>query len=247
MKAIVQGLSKSYKGKIVLDNLSFRIEDNEIVAIVGPNGAGKTTLLEILMTLRNYDKGVVHILGHDLKNDFEIQKVRSKIGVVFQEGGMYAYLKIREILDLFAAFYGASKQDVERIVALFSLKSHLNEKYEKLSGGWKQRTLLAISFLNKPALLFLDEPTTGLDPQATNDLWEVIKLSKQQGTSILLSTHSLEEIDMYCDRVMILSNQRIEEFDSPTNLKRKYGCQYFKEVYFQIVKGEKIRHDKVNV
>ncbi|MFD1739716.1 ABC transporter ATP-binding protein [Bacillus salitolerans] len=246
MKAITQGLSKSYNGKKVLDNLSFRIEENEIVAMVGPNGAGKTTLLEVLMTLRNYDQGVVQVLGHNLKNELEVQKVRSKIGVVFQEGGMYAYLKIREVLDLFAGFYGASKEDVQKIVSLFSLDSHLNEKYEKLSGGWKQRTLLAISFLNKPSLIFLDEPTTGLDPQATHDLWEVIKLSKQQGTSILLSTHSLEEIDMYCDRVMILSDQRIQEFDSPTNLKSKYGSQYFKEVYFQIVKGERVKHDKVH-
>lgn len=199
------------------------------------------------MTLRNYDTGDVQVLGYDLKNELEVQKVRNKIGVVFQEGGMYAYLRIKEILDLFAAFYGASKDDVQKAISLFSLESHLNEKYEKLSGGWKQRTLLAISFLNKPSLLFLDEPTTGLDPQATNDLWDVIKLSKEQGTSVLLSTHSLEEIDMYCDRVMILSNKRIQEFDSPSNLKRKYGYQFFKEVYFQIVKGGKIRHDKVHV
>ena len=211
----------------------------KLLQLSGRNGAGKTTLLEMLMTLRSFDSGNIFIMDYDLRKESHIYQVRSKFGVVFQEGGMYAYLRIREILDLFAGFSNVSKQRVEEVIRLFSLESHLGIKYEKLSGGWKQRTLLAISFLHKPQLLFLDEPTTGLDPQATEDLWEVIRLSKEKGTSVLLSTHSLEEIDMYCDRVMILNNQKIAEFDTPEALKDKYECSFFKEVYFKVLKGGK--------
>ncbi|AVB10018.1 MULTISPECIES: ABC transporter ATP-binding protein [Bacillus] len=238
MKVITQGLNKSYKDKKVLQDISFTIENNEIVAVLGPNGVGKTTMLEILMTLKKYDSGDVQILGHNLHKESNIQKVRSKIGVVFQEGGMYAYLKTKEVLDLFASFYDISNDRINEVVNLFSLTKHMNTKYEKLSGGWKKRVLLATAFLNQPELLFLDEPTTGLDPKATKDLWDAIKLAKNNGTTILLSSHSMEEVDMYADRSLILKDGKIAEFDSPTVLKEKYQCTYFKEVYFAILERE---------
>lgn len=246
MKIVAKNIQKSYRNREVLKNISFTIGDNEIVAILGPNGVGKTTLLEILMTLRKWDFGEITILGHDIRKEMEIQQVRGKIGVVFQEGGMYAYLKIKEILDLFAALYNIPKERIQEVITLFSLKEHLNTKFEKLSGGWKKRILLAISFLNHPELIFLDEPTTGLDPKATNDLWNAIKLAKKNGTSILLSTHSIEEVDMYADRVMIINDGVIAEFDTTKALKQKYQCNYLKEVYFTVVEGEKALGQVIN-
>lgn len=231
----VQNIHKSYGKKKVLNDISFKIEENQIVAILGPNGVGKTTLLEILMTLKNWDAGEVSIHGIDLKKKGNLQEIRSNIGVVFQEGGMYAYLKISEILDLFASFHNVSKERIDEVVSVFSLESHLNTKYEQLSGGWKKRTLLACAFLNKPKVLFLDEPTTGLDPEVTEDLWRSIETAKEQGSTVLLSTHSLEEVDMYVDYVFILNEGKIMEKGVPKELKTKYSALYFKEVYFQVL------------
>lgn len=239
MKIVAKNIRKSYHKHEILKDISFSIGDHEIVAMLGPNGVGKTTLLEILMTLRKWDSGEITVLGHELRKEWDVQQVRGKIGVVFQEGGMYAYLKIKEILDLFASLYAVPKDRIKEVIELFALEKHLNTKYEKLSGGWKKRVLLAISFLNRPELLFLDEPTTGLDPKATNDLWNAIKDAKEKGTTILLSTHSIEEVDMYADRVMILNDGKIAEFNTPKALKEKYHCTYLKEVYFAIVEGEK--------
>ncbi|QIB27456.1 ABC transporter ATP-binding protein [Caloranaerobacter azorensis] len=231
----VENLYKSYGSNKVLKDVSFEIEEGEIVGIVGPNGTGKTTLLEILMTLRKYDEGEVEVLGAALpeKADF----VRSQIGVIFQEGGMYAYIKVKEALDLFASFYSLGKDRIDEIVEEFELHQYLNVKFHKLSGGWKQRCLLAIAFLHNPKLIFLDEPTTGLDPKAAQILWNKIKGIKDDNRTILLTTHSMEEIDQYCDRVIILKDGMIVADDNPENLKMKLDKKYFNEVYFSYVEG----------
>lgn len=231
----IKNVHKSYGKKKVLDDISLEVEENKIIAILGPNGVGKTTLLEMLMTLKKWDSGEIFIEGLDLKKESNVSKIRSSIGVVFQEGGMYAYLKIHEILDLFASLHKVPKERVKQIIEMFSLQSHINVKYEKLSGGWKRRTLLACAFLNSPKVLFLDEPTTGLDPEATEDLWETVKGVKEEGATILLSTHSLEEVDMYADHAIILKDGKIAEEGQPAELKEKYDALYFKEVYFQVV------------
>ncbi|MGF2614468.1 ABC transporter ATP-binding protein [Rossellomorea vietnamensis] len=239
----VKNLKKTYGTKQVLKGISFDVTESKILAVMGPNGVGKTTLLETLMTLKKWDSGEVSVLGMDLKKSSNLSKIRSNIGVVFQEGGMYAYLKIKEILDLFASFHNISKARVNEVIKTFSLDSHLNVKFEKLSGGWKKRTLLACAFLNSPKLLFLDEPTTGLDPEATNDLWESIKIAKEQGATIILSTHSLEEVDLYADEVIILNNGRIVEQGKPKALKVKHQTLYFKEAYFNIIKERKVANE----
>jgi len=231
----VNELNKSYGPKHVLNNISFQFEENQIVAILGPNGVGKTTLLEVLMTLTSWDTGRVEILGKNLKKQGDIHALRKQIGVVFQDGGMYAYLKIKEILDLFASFHDVSENQIHEIIELFSLESHLNIKFDKLSGGWKKRILLACAFLNKPEVLFLDEPTTGLDPQATEDLWEAIRQANRQDVMVMLSTHSLEEVDMYADYCIILNDGEIVEQGKPKELKERYDATYFKEAYFSIV------------
>lgn len=240
----IKNLHKSYGKKKVLKGISFEVEKNKIIAILGPNGVGKTTLLEILMTLKKWDIGEIYINGLDIRKESNVSKIRSKIGVVFQEGGMYAYLKIKEILDLFASLYNVESERIDKVIEMFSLDSHLNMKYEKLSGGWKKRTLLACAFLNTPTVLFLDEPTTGLDPEATEDLWQSIKEVKKEGATILLSTHSLEEVDLYADYVLLLKDGVIAEEGEPGELKEKYNALYFKEVYFQVLNDKENTTDE---
>ena len=239
----VVDLEKRYGQKSILKKISCGVNKNEMIAILGPNGAGKTTLLEILMTLKKWNSGEIYIDNLDLSKESNLNSVRSNIGVVFQEGGMYAYLKIYEILDLFAAFNNVSVAGVQEVVKKFELSSHLNVKYEKLSGGWKKRVLLACAFLNIPDILMLDEPTTGLDPHATDQLWNIIKEFKDDGRTILLSTHSLEEVDMYADKVIILKDGIISEYDSPEKLKQKYQVQFFKEAYFKCVKAKETTYE----
>ena len=234
----VQNLTKTYDARTVLDRLSFRIPAGETVAVVGPNGTGKTTLLEILMTLRKPDDGTVTILGQNPAEQKARDAIRSKIGVMLQEGGMYLYIKLKEALDLFASFYDVSREKIREIVEYFELEPYLNTKYQKLSGGWKQRFLLAIAFLHDPDLLFLDEPTTGLDPKATQLVWERIRGGSRKEKTILVSTHSMEEVDKYCDRVIVLNGGRIVENDSPARIKEKLKVDFFSDAYFRLIEGE---------
>jgi len=233
----VDNLHKSYGKKEVLKGISFSINEGEVVGIVGPNGTGKTTLLEILMTLRKFDSGTVEVLGFQIPE--EIDDVRAIIGIILQEGGMYAYIKLKEALDLFGSFYNIKRSKIDELISEFELEPSLNTKFNKLSGGWRQRFLLAIAFLHDPELVFLDEPTTGLDPKATQILWNKILKGKESKKTIILSTHSMEEIDKYCDRVIILKDGKIVANDSPTVLKEKLGKQYFDRVYFHYIEGEK--------
>ena len=234
----VQNLTKTYGARTVLDRLSFQIPAGETVAVVGPNGTGKTTLLEILMTLRKPDDGTVTILGQNPAEQKARDAIRSKIGVMLQEGGMYLYIKLKEALDLFASFYDVSREKIREIVEYFELEPYLNTKYQKLSGGWKQRFLLAIAFLHDPDLLFLDEPTTGLDPKATQLVWERIRGGSRKEKTILVSTHSMEEVDKYCDRVIVLNGGRIVENDSPARIKEKLKVDFFSDAYFRLIEGE---------
>ena len=231
----VQDLTKSYGGRTVLDRLSFRIPAGETVAVVGPNGTGKTTMLEILMTLRNADSGSIRIMDRDLTAQRD--EIRSKIGVMLQEGGMYLYIKLKEALDLFASFYNVGREKIRQTIDYFELEPYLNTKYHKLSGGWKQRFLLAIAFLHDPDLVFLDEPTTGLDPKATQLVWEKIRGGVQKDKTILLSTPSMEEVDKCCARVIVLCGGRSAAGGSPRSIKEALGADYFSDAYFRLVEG----------
>lgn len=233
----VQNISKKYGEKTVLDSITFEITEGQTVAVVGPNGTGKTTLLEILMTIRKVDSGNVTILGENVNEQKSVDEIRSKIGVMLQEGGMYNYIKLKEALDLFASFYSIEKEKIDKLVEYFELKPYLNTKFEKLSGGWKQRFLLAISFLHDPDLIFLDEPTTGLDPKATQLVWDKIKGGANKNKTILVSIHSMEEVDKYCDRVIVLNQGKVVENDTPAKIKEKLNVNFFSEAYFMLVEG----------
>lgn len=232
----VDNLTKKYGEKTVLNNISFEIPVGETVAVVGPNGTGKTTLLEILMTIRKGDSGSVKIFGYEMNEQKNIDAIRARIGAMLQEGGMYNFIKLKEALDLFASFYDVGKDQIEMLVKFFELEPYMNVKYEKLSGGWKQRFLLAIAFLHNPDLIFLDEPTTGLDPRATQLVWEKIKNDDKKKT-ILVSTHSMEEVDKFCDRVIVLNNGNIVANDKPSKITEQLGADYFSDAYFMLVQG----------
>lgn len=231
----INNLNKSYGTNHVLKDVSLEINKGEIVAIVGPNGTGKTTLMEIMMTLRKADTGSITILGNDVAKDKDKDNIRGKIGSILQEGGMYNFIKLKEALDLFGSYYGVSNEKIDELVNEFELRPYMNTKFNKMSGGWKQRFLLAIAFLHDPELIFLDEPTTGLDPKAAQILWQRIKGTKRDNRTIILTTHSMEEVEKFCDRAIILNDGIIVANDTPKNLKKRVNKQFFTDVYFDFV------------
>ncbi len=231
----INNLNKSYGTNHVLKDVSLEINKGEIVAIVGPNGTGKTTLMEIMMTLRKADTGSITILGNDVAKDKDKDNIRGKIGSILQEGGMYNFIKLKEALDLFGSYYGVSNEKIDELVDEFELRPYINTKFNKMSGGWKQRFLLAIAFLHDPELIFLDEPTTGLDPKAAQILWQRIRGTKRDNRTIILTTHSMEEVEKFCDRAIILNEGIIVANDTPKNLKKRVNKQFFTDVYFDFV------------
>jgi ABC-2 type transport system ATP-binding protein len=211
----VKGLTKKYDGKAVVKGISFSVKKGEVFGILGPNGAGKTTTLEMIETLRQIDDGTVVLDGIDVARD--PQKVRYIIGVQLQSTAFMDKVKLTELLEQQAAAYG------ERINALELLKDvNLQDKadsyIENLSGGQKQRFSIAAALVHKPKIFFMDEPTTGLDPQARRNLWDLVDQIKAKGTTIILTTHYMEEAEQLCERVAIMDSGKIIRLDKPQNL-----------------------------
>lgn len=222
----VKNLTKSYSNVKVVDNISFGVKKGEIFGILGPNGAGKTTTLEMLEAMRPIDKGEVSIDGINLKND--PTKIRYIIGVQPQTAAFQDKTKLREILQMFAAAYG-QKIDPDILLSSVDLLPKANSYAEDLSGGQRQRLSVAASLVHNPKIFFMDEPTTGLDPQARRNLWGLVKTIQARGITIILTTHYLEEAEMLCDRVAIMDEGRIIALDSPPNLVRQLLERGFKK------------------
>jgi ABC-2 type transport system ATP-binding protein len=206
----VQNLKKSYGKKIAVDGISFSVAKGEIFGLLGPNGAGKTTTLEILEGLKNPDDGKIQILG------------REAIGVVLQSGGFFPDLNLRELLQLFSSFYHKSAP-LARLIERFDLGSILYHKFSHLSGGQRQRFVLATALVHQPELLILDEPTLGLDPGVRQKFWETILSLQEDGLTILLTTHYMEEAEILCDRVAIIDQGRISAIERPVKLINSLG------------------------
>lgn len=222
----VHGLTKRYGDQTVVKGIDFSVKKGEIFGILGPNGAGKTTTLEMLEALRTIDDGTAVIDGIDVaKNP---KKIKDIIGIQLQSTNFYDHLTLTEQLRMFASLYG-SKVDVAALLAKVQLTEKAKNYVEQLSGGQKQRFAIASTLVNSPKVLFLDEPTTGLDPQARRNLWELIKQIREEGVTIVLTTHYMDEAELLCDRLAIMDNGQIITTDSPHNLIQQLLKRGFKK------------------
>jgi ABC-2 type transport system ATP-binding protein len=211
----VKDLVKKYGDFTAVQGISFDVYPGEIFGLLGPNGAGKTTTLEIMETLRPKTSGAVTLAGFSVDSDAgEIKKI---IGVQLQAAGYYPNLNLTELIELFSGLYCIDVDPLE-MLEMVGLQDKRKAKYKELSGGQKQRFSIATTLINKPAIIFLDEPTTGLDPQARRNLWDLIKKIRDTGTTILLTTHYMDEAEVLCNRVAFIEKGKIIAIDSPDNL-----------------------------
>jgi len=211
----VDCLTKRYNGLTAVDAISFEVTTGETFGILGPNGAGKTTTLEMIEGLREPDGGRITLLGLDAVR--KRSAVQDRIGVQLQSQALWPELTVEETLRTFAALF-RHRAPLERLLARFSLDEKRRSLVKALSGGQKQRLSVAVALVNDPDIVFLDEPTTGLDPQARHDLWDLVQDIRDEGKTVILTTHYMEEAETLCDRVAIMDRGRIEALDTPRNL-----------------------------
>lgn len=216
----VNGLCKTYGSVIAVDHISFEVFEGEIFGIVGPNGAGKTTTIECLEGLRKPDKGEISVLEVDPIK--ESQFIKHKTGMQLQDSNLPDHMKVWEALDLYSSFY-KKPADWRELLIQLGLQEKANTLFPKLSGGQKQRLFVALALLPDPQLIFLDELTTGLDPQARHMIWDLIREVRSKGKTIVLTTHFMEEAEKLCDRVAILDHGKIVALDTPTNLIQRFS------------------------
>lgn len=208
----VENLTKQYGAFEAVKGISFEVSEGEIFGLLGPNGAGKSTTLEIMETLRQKTGGKVHIDGYDL--DTHPHEIKKRIGVQLQTSGFYPGLNLTELVEMFAGLYN-QKVNPTQLLQEVNLQDKAKSKYKELSGGQKQRFSIATTLINKPRIIFLDEPTTGLDPQARRNLWDLVKRIRQEGTTVIITTHYMDEAEVLCDRVAIMDAGKIIAIDSP--------------------------------
>jgi ABC-2 type transport system ATP-binding protein len=211
----VTDLVKQYGDFTAVRGISFEVYEGEIFGLLGPNGAGKSTTLEIIETLRPKTSGKVTVAGYDLDRDGE--KIKKIIGVQLQASGYYPGLSLTELMELFAGLYNR-KVNVSEYLEMVNLKDKAKARYKQLSGGQKQRFSIVTTLINEPRIVFLDEPTTGLDPQARRNLWELVLRIRKQGTTVVITTHYMDEAEYLCDRVGIVDSGRIIAMASPDKL-----------------------------
>jgi len=209
-------LTKSYGDLIAVNDVSFSVEEGEIFGLVGPNGAGKTTLIEMIESLRTPGSGSIRVLGLDPTR--EADNLQERIGVQLQTTSIQPNIKVREALNLFASFYLKPHDNPEELLKTLSLEDKANSRFKKLSGGQQQRVAIALALVNKPEVLFFDEITTGLDPQARRNMWELVENIRKEGKTVFLTTHYMEEAEKLCDRVGIIDYGKIIALDTPRGL-----------------------------
>lgn len=211
----VNNLVKSYGDVHAVRGISFEVFEGEIFGLLGPNGAGKTTTLEIIETLREKTSGNITVAGLDVDRDKN--QIKQIIGVQLQAAGYYPNLNLSELIQLFSGLYNR-ETDVHQLLHSVGLEEKSKAKFKELSGGQKQRFSIATTLINQPKIVFLDEPTTGLDPHARRNLWELIKEVRSKGATVVLTTHYMEEAESLCDRVAIIEKGQIIAIDSPSVL-----------------------------
>ena len=222
----VKGLQKTYDGQRVVDGISFSVKKGEVFGILGPNGAGKTTTLEMLEALRPIDGGTATIDGIDVASKpYDIRKI---IGVQPQSPSFQDKTKLSELIQLFAAAYG-ERVDADRFLEDVNLLDKKNSYVENLSGGQKQRFSIAAALVHDPTVFFLDEPTTGLDPQARRNLWDLVRQVRDRGVTVIITTHYMDEAEILCDRVAVMDEGKIIKLDTPKNLIQQLLDSGFKK------------------
>jgi ABC-2 type transport system ATP-binding protein len=211
----VRNLHKAYDGVTVVDDVSFNVDEGEIFGIIGPNGAGKTTTIESVIGLRKPDGGSVSVLGLDPQT--EARKLGNRIGTQLQEAALPERMKVWEALDLYASFYEKTVP-WEPLVEQWGLAEKRNTQFGGLSGGQKQRLFISLALLNDPQIVFLDELTSGLDPQARRATWDLIRAIREQGKTVVLITHFMDEVEALADRVAVIDHGRVIALDTPDDL-----------------------------
>jgi ABC-2 type transport system ATP-binding protein len=211
----VENLRKHYDDVKAVDGISFEVQEGEIFGFLGPNGAGKTTTIEIIEGYKTADSGCATVLGLDPRRD--CYELRERIGLMLQETTLYQDLKVGELLRLFASYYLRSV-DPDALLEMIGLEGKRGAFIRELSGGQRQRVVFVLSLINDPELLFLDEPTAGLDPQSRRTIWQWIDLARDRAKTVFLTTHYIEEAERLCDRVAIIDRGRIIALDTPKRL-----------------------------
>jgi len=211
----VKDLVKNYGTFKAVKGISFDVYEGEIFGLLGPNGAGKSTTLEIMETLRQKTSGEVNVCGMNL--DKEPDSIKKIIGVQLQTSGYYPGLTLVELIHLFGGLYNQAVNPLE-LLQMVNLADKIKSKYKEMSGGQKQRFSIATTLINKPKIIFLDEPTTGLDPQARRNLWGLIKDIRSKGTTVIITTHYMDEAEQLCDRIAIMDEGKIISLDSPDKM-----------------------------
>src|SRR3982751_4209561 len=216
----VAGCGKAYGATVAVDDVSFDVLDGEIFGLIGPNGAGKTTTMECVEGLRRPDRGTISVLGMDpVRHVYQLQE---RIGVQLQQAQLQKRIKVWEAVDLWASLYRKKTIDAERLLGQLGLAHKRNAWFMTLSGGQKQRLFIALALINDPDIVFLDELTTGLDPQSRRTIWELVRGIRDRGKTVFLTTHLMEEAERLCDRVAIIEYGRIIDIDSPQRLVDRY-------------------------
>jgi ABC-2 type transport system ATP-binding protein len=212
----VSGVRKTYGSTVAVDEVSFEVFDGEIFGLIGPNGAGKTTTMECIEGLRTPDRGSIAVLGLDpFRNVYQLQE---RIGVQLQQAQLQKRIKVWEAVDLWASLYRKKTGDAERLLEQLGLAEKRNAWFMNLSGGQKQRLFIALALINDPEVVFLDELTTGLDPQSRRTIWDLVRGIRERGKTVFLTTHLMEEAERLCDRVAIIERGRVIDIDTPQRL-----------------------------
>lgn len=217
MKPIIEldNMKKKYGLITAVDGISFHVNEGEIFGVIGPNGAGKTTTIEIIEGLRTADSGTIKVLGLDVRA--HMQQIKEQTGVLLQSTSIPERAKVKEILRLFSSFY-AKSLDIHDVSKFFGLEEKHNVIFKSLSGGWKQRVSLALALINDPKIVFLDEPSMGLDPNARREMWDLILRLRDEGRTIMVTTHYMEEAESLCDRVAVIDRGQLIALDTPRKL-----------------------------
>ncbi|NIM96003.1 MAG: ATP-binding cassette domain-containing protein [Anaerolineales bacterium] len=218
----VQSLRKTYGDVVAVDDVSFKVNKGEIFGMVGPNGAGKTTTIECIEGLRRPDQGAVKVLGLDPWEDHTI--LAKLVGIQLQECALPPRIRVGEAMTLFGSFYGGNGNGAGLLERL-GLEEKRSSAFGKLSGGQKQRLFIALALVNHPEVVFFDELTTGLDPQSRRTMWDMVRQIREQGCTVFLTTHFMEEAERLCDRVLIIDHGRIVALDTPSALVRSLGAE----------------------